>query len=160
MGQLAHGCWNARVPRGGPDVPILPSVIPATGHALTLCECSGGANRTRSSVGPVLAEAHHLRTWNQPSQAFGQFHLQRMRQREAMPTCQLFRHRPIHFFMRISQNIGQKSLYVIDIFIAIDIPDTATLAAIQEYRSNSLHILRVALAESLRAAGDNFFRAR
>src|SRR4051812_17391292 len=71
MGQLAHGCWNARVPRGGPDVPVLPSVISATGDALALRECSRSANRTRSSVRPVLAEAHHLRTWNQPGQAFG-----------------------------------------------------------------------------------------
>src|ERR1019366_499682 len=129
------------ISRRAADERILPSVVTTASDALAPREAARRADRPCSSVRPVLAEANHLGAGNEPRQALRQFHFQRVRQRKTVPLSQLLRHRRIYLFVRVAENIRQKSLDVVDIFIPIHIPNAAPFAFRQKYRSHSAAVL-------------------
>ena len=155
MSQRAHGAGNARISRRAADIPILPAMVAAAGNAIAAGKRARSANRSRSGIGPILAEAHLLGTRNNPHKALGQFHLERMRQGEAVALSQLLGDGLIHFFMRVTENVRQQSLDVIDVLVAIHVPNAAAFALCEEHGSNPADVLVGSFAESLRRTRDN-----
>src|ERR1700680_502993 len=139
------------------DVPVLPAVIATASDSLASGEGPSRPNRTGSGVGSIFAKANHLGAGNQPRKPLSQFDLKGMGQRETMSFSQLFRNGAIYVFVRVSQNIWQETLDVVNVFVSINVPDAAALATLQKNRRDTLNVLVIAFAESLGTSGNDFF---
>src|SRR3990172_6805285 len=166
--QLLDGDRDASIEGGATDVPILPTVIAATRddllpyilpiqpHPLPVTG-PPPPPPPRGGIGAVLAEARHFGARNHLDQSFGDFALQWMRQGK----CCSIRHLPLHGFIdggiAMTENDRSQRHGVIDIFVAVDVPDMTTVGARQKHRRHALDILCRTLAERLRDRGNQGF---
>src|SRR5271166_2616347 len=157
MRQLPNRPGNARIACSAADVPILPAVISATRNPVASSESARSPHRARRCVRSVFSEAHHLGARNQTRESLSELHFEWMGQRKAVPFGQLSGHGGIYFFVRVSEDVRQQPLHVIDVLVAVYIPDATAFAALQKNWRHALHVLRVSLAESLGATGNDFF---
>src|SRR5262249_9200795 len=68
--------------------------------------------------------------------------------------------RRIHVGIAVAEHDRQQTTNEVDIFVAVDVPDTPAAPVAEEQRRLPFRILDVALAEGLRAERDHLLRTR
>ena len=71
-----------------------------------------------------------------------------------IPRVELIADGGVDVGIAIAEQYRQKAAHIIDVFVAVDVPDTSALAVGDEERRAAARVLDVALGESLRAGRD------
>ena len=159
MSQISHGLRYAGVARRAADVPVLPAVVATARDAVAAGKSARRSHCARGYIGSVLAKAHHLGAGNQPCQVARPVALLAdAEEKNCVPPPSCAVAAAFTSSCAYPRILGSKPLHVVDVFVAVHVPDAAALAPLQKNWSHALHVLRISLAERLRAAGNHFFR--
>src|ERR1700678_652650 len=102
-----------------------------------LSSSRGGARQRdagRSRVGPILREQRPVRMGYEPNEALGQFHHSLAGTVEQIAGGHLAQYGLRHSRMLVAENIRSPATHEIDIATAVDVPDVAAFAALEELR--------------------------
>src|SRR5207253_4903742 len=97
-------------------------------------------------------ERHHLRAGDESGEAFGDLDLQRMRQGEEAATLELTPHRLVDGGMGVPERDRRQAHHVVDVLVAVHIPDPAATPTLQENRIGPLDEHARGLTQCLRYA--------
>ena len=153
--QLAHGRGHPAAARGCTDVPVLPAVVTAARDHVTPGVRARGSHGARRGIRAVLAEADHLRARHDLRKRLGHLDLERMGERERDAIGELLLYRRDHVGIVVAQDDRAERHHVVDVLVAVHVPHVAPPPALEEDRRYPLDELSVALAERLRARGDD-----
>ena len=137
------------------DVPVLPAVVAAAGDHLAAGVRARGADGPRRRVGPVLAEPDHLGARHDLRKGLGHLDLERMREGERDAVGELGAHRGEDVRVVVAEHDRPQRHHVVDVLVAVHVPDVAATSTLEEQRGDPLHELRMTLAERLRARRDD-----
>src|SRR5262245_42419952 len=114
MAELARRRRYAAVTRGGPDVPILPTVVPANCDSISARPSSRKPDGAAGRIRAVLAEPYHLGTRDHLAKGFRDLHFNGVWQREDYSVLELRFHRLIDLGVVVTKSNRGQSIHEID----------------------------------------------
>src|SRR3989344_7333948 len=129
----------------------MPAVITTDGNVSPTGYRPSQTHRASRRIRTVFTKTSHLGARNVFFQKRSQFVFQRRRKRKNNSLFQLLFYGFIYRLVLIAQNHRQQTIYHIQIFVVVYIPNVSALGAFGEQRRFAFYVLQVTFAEGLRS---------